>query len=46
MSYFGDSSWDYVYDEIKEFLSEHDISELLEIVTAAIRLKEEGYLDD
>jgi len=42
MSYFGYSNWDYLFEEIKDFLKNHNISDLLEIVTAAIKQKEEG----
>lgn len=45
MSAFGNNAWDSVYDIIKEFLREHEVSELLIIVQYIVKEKEEGYLD-
>lgn len=45
MSMYGDdsngNSKNYLYDEIKRFLEEHTISELLEIVSDVIRNEKE-----
>lgn len=44
MSMYGDDDYHYnmecLYDEIKEFLEEHPISELLKIVTDVIESEE------
>ena len=45
MSAFDDNAWDSVYYEMKEFLREHKVSELLKILHYLIEAKEEGYLD-
>ena len=43
MSYYGNNEWDDMLYEIREFLKEHNISDLLKIVKDAIAEKEEGY---
>ena len=45
MSMYGDSNEDknYLFEEIKDFLDDHKVSELIKIVEDAIRYKEEGY---
>ncbi len=45
MSAFGDNEWDDILWEIREFLKNHKISELMEIIRYAIEEKEEGYLN-
>lgn len=42
MSAFDDNARDTVYDVIKEFLEEHKVSELLDILRYAVEEKE-GY---
>jgi hypothetical protein len=42
MSAFDDNAWDNVYDVIKEFLREHNVSELLTILQSLVEAKEEG----
>ena len=41
MSYFGNYEKDDLLDHMKEYLEDHPISELIEIVRAAIELMEE-----
>lgn len=45
MSMYGESDYNeaknYLYDDIKEFLEKHPISELLEIVSDVIRYEKE-----
>lgn len=43
MSMYGDSEWDKnnLYDELRNFLKEHKVSELLEIVKDAIEYMED-----
>ena len=43
MSYYGRNDWDDMLYEIREFLKEHNISDLLKIVKDAVEEKEEGY---
>lgn len=45
MSMYGDSEWDKnnLYDELREFLKDHKVSELLKIVTDAVEYMEEVY---
>ena len=45
MSMYDNNEKDSVYYELKEFLKEHSISELMKIVADAIYAKEEGYLN-
>ena len=42
MSYYGRDDWDDMLWEIKEFLKNHNISDLLKIVKDAVAEKEEG----
>ena len=44
MSYYGKADWDYLLSEMKEFLKEHNITDLLKIVEEAVSEKEEGYI--
>lgn len=44
MSAFDNNEWDNILWEIEEFLKNHKISELMEIIQYAIEEKEEGYL--
>ena len=37
MSYFGNDEKDNLLDDMKEFLENHPISELLEVVSVAVR---------
>ena len=46
MSYYGNNEWDDMLYEIREFLKEHNISDLLKIVKDAVAEKEEGYTWD
>lgn len=43
MSMYGESEWDKnnLYDELRNFLKEHKVSELLEIVKDAVEYNEE-----
>ena len=43
MSMYGESEWDKnnLYDELRNFLKEHKVSELLEIVKDAIEYMED-----
>ena len=43
MSMYGDSHYEMnnLYDELKNFLEEHPISELLQIVTDVVRYEKE-----
>lgn len=40
--YFGNYSKDNLMDEMVKFLEEHNVSELLEIVRAAVEYAEDG----
>ena len=46
MSRFGDGEWDDLSFQIDEFLKNHTVSDLLELVKCSVELKEKGYLDD
>lgn len=41
MSYFGNDEKDYLLDEIRDFLKNHKVSTLLEVVLCAIRYEED-----
>ena len=43
MNYYGNNEKDNLLTEIREFLKEHPVSELLEIVAVAVEYKESGY---
>ena len=45
MSYYGNNDKDNLLFVIKQFLKEHPVSELLEVVTDATEEKEQGQLD-
>ena len=45
MSYYGNNDKDNLLFVIKQFLKEHPVSELLEVVADAAEAKEEGWLD-
>ena len=45
MSYYGNNDKDKLLFEIKQFLKEHPVSELLEVVMDATEAKEQGWLD-
>ena len=42
-NWYGNNEKDYLLDEIKEFLNNHSIGELLDIVTTAVEQKEEKH---
>ena len=46
MSRYDDGEKDDLIYELEEFLKNHSIKELMELVTDAIESKEEGYLLD
>ena len=46
MSMYGDSEKDNFYYEIKEFLKEHKVSELLDMIATAVEYKEDAEEDD
>lgn len=41
MSYFGNDEKDYLVDEIREFLKNHKVSTLLDVVSYAIYCEED-----
>ena len=45
MSMYGDSNYDMndLFEQIREFLKDHKVSELLKIVKDAVEYNEEGY---
>ena len=45
MSRYGDSDWEKedLFNDMREFLKDHYIHDLLEVVKDAIEYKEEGY---
>ena len=45
MSRYDDSDKDAMIYELEEFLKDHSITELMELITDAVESKEEGYLD-
>lgn len=45
MSAYDDNLKDNLLDEIKDFLKERPVSELLAVVAYAVEIKEQGYLD-
>lgn len=40
MSYFGNYEKDYLLSEMSAFLEDHPVSELLEVVAAAVSIEE------
>ncbi len=41
-NWYGNNEKDYLLDEMKEFLNNHSVGELLDIVTTAVEQKEDG----